>query len=358
MWQGGFMTFKFILQNPPYPMTKEIIHTIKKFLRVGVVAVTVTSGTINASAQEGLLGICSTSCNSQLNVALDGSGYALIGSGMVWEEGSNDNFFSQLDQMVVEIKGSSLAYLDVALNGKTVATTSALLDCSFVNQNVKYRVLKYSSNGTVDSCVGNVLIEDKMKPSIVGSDLTINCTENTDPYLLANFYNNSFPVATDNCGTPTLTFQDLEEDYNCSNPDFLKKIRRVWTATDGSGNQQTYTQNIFIEKADEAVIQFPTYLSSINMSSLDSQNTYLEPLNTGYPTLYGVNIAEQNVNNFSSSYQDQITNTKGGGFNILRNWTVVDWCTNEIYTHPQIINVLEETPTKICRENSIIFSRE
>ncbi len=339
-------------------MTKEIIHAIKKFLRVGVVAVTVTSGSINASAQGGGLDISSTSCNNQLNVSLDESGYALIELRTVWEEGYNDKYFQQLDQIIVEIKGSSPAHLDMAHNGNTVATTSALLDCSFVSKNVEYRLFKYFSDGTVDSCMGNVLIEDKIKPRIVCSDLTVNCTENTDPYQLANSYNNSLPSATDNCGTPTLTFQDLEENYNCSNPDFYRKIKRVWRAIDGSGNQATCIQNIFIEKGDGAVIQFPTYLSSINASVLDSLTTYLEPLNTGYPTLYGVNIADQNVSNFSSSYQDQITSTSGEGFNILRNWTVVDWCTNEIFTHAQILNVLEETPTKICKENTTIFSRE
>lgn len=335
-------------------MTKEIIHAIKKFLRVGVVAVTVTSGSVNASAQGRLLSICSTSCIDQLNISLDKSGYALIESEMVW---GNDKCFSQLNAVVVKVKGGNPVHLKLMFKEDTVSTTSALLDCSFVSQNVEYQLLKYYSNGTVDSCWGNVLIEDKINPKLICSDLIINCTENTDPYQLANSYKNSFPSITDNCGTSTLTFQDLEENYSCSNSDFLKKICRVWTATDGSGNQQNFIQYIFIEKADGAIIKFPSYLSTAKVSSLDSLNNYLKPLNTGYPNLYGVNIDDQNVSNFSSDYHDQIININKEGFDIIRNWTVVDWCTNEIFTHPQIINVLEEDSTKISKESNAIFSR-
>jgi hypothetical protein len=253
-------------------MTKNIVHAIKKFLRIGVVVVTVTTGSINSSAQGSIPSLCSASCNSQLNVSLDGSGYALIDPVMVWEEGYNGVCFPLLDQIVVEVEGSSLVYLGVTRNGHTVATTSALLDCSLVGQNLEYNLVKYYSNGTVNSCWGNILIEDKIKPNIVCSDLTIKYTDKTAPDQLTNTYNNSTPTTTDNCGIPTLTFQDSTEDYNCSKPDFLKKITRVWTAIDGSGNQQTCTQNIFIEKAAGTNIQFPIHLNNINASALNCFN--------------------------------------------------------------------------------------
>jgi len=266
-------------------MTKHILHAIKKFLRIGVVVATVTSGSVNASAAGIFSDVCATSCQSQLNMSLDASGYGLLNYATVGQGGLGESCFLLLDQIVVEVEGAGSVQLDLTQNGHTVSTTSALLDCSFIGQNVAYNLIKYYSDGTTNNCWGNILIEDKMKPNIVCSDLTINCTENIDPYQLANNYNNSIPTTSDNCGIPTLTFQDLTEEYNCLNPDFLKKITRVWTATDGSGNQETCTQ----------------------------------------------------------------INTCGGSFKILRNWTVVDWCTNEIFTHPQIIKVLDEVaPTITC----------
>lgn len=340
-------------------MTKQIIHAIKKFLRVGVIVATVTSGSINASAEGTITGLCSVGCHDQLNVFLDGSGYVLIEPVMVCAGWDDEKYFSRLDQVMVEVEGSSSVYLEVTRGEHTVATTSTLLDYSFINQNVKYKLIKYNSNGIIDSCWGNILIEDKMKPNLVCSDLIINCTESTAPDQLANSYNNSIPSATDNCGTPTLTFQDFEENYNCSNPDFLKKIKRVWTATDGSGNQKTCTQDIFIEKAEGAIIQFPAHLNNTNVPDLDNSNADLEPLNAGYPTLYGVNIGDQDLCNFSSSYQDQIINDGEGSFSILRNWIIVDWCTNDIFTHPQIINGLDEVvPIINYKENTTIFSSQ
>ena len=330
-------------------MTKHILHAIKKFLRIGVVVVTVTSGSINASAEVSSSEMCETLCNKQLNLSLDGSGYGLVSYSMIVQGEWDKSCFSLLDQVTVEIEGSSSVYLDVTQNGNTVATTSALLDYSFVGQNVKYKLIKHYSNGNINTCWGNVLIEDKMKPSIVCSDLTINCTENIDPFQLARNYRKSFPTISDNCGTPTLVYQDSEENYSCLNPDFLKKITRVWIATDGSGNQQTHTQNIFIERVDGSNIQFPSHVTHNNISTSNFQNKVLEPTITGHPTLHGINISDIESLNFSNNYQEQTINTYKGNFKILRNWTVVDWCTNEIFTHQQIIKVLEEvSPTTTC----------
>jgi len=323
-------------------MTKSFLHALKKLLRISIfVLLTIVGSTTNSSAQGSIPGLCNASCNSQLNVSLDASGYALIDPALVWEEGYNIACFPLLDAISVEITGGTQVVEDVTLYGHTITATSILLSCEHAGQNLEYNLVKYYSNGTVNSCWGNVLIEDKMLPNITCSDLYVNCTENIDPYQLAIAYNNAIPSSSDNCGNPALTYEDLEEDYNCNNDDYLKKITRVWTATDVNGNEQICTQNIYIEKADGANIQFPAHLDEV--TALECPNGDIDPSNTGYPTLYGQNIIDHQICKFSVTYNDQTISSCGGSYKILRAWTVVDWCTNEIFTHTQIIKVLDKT---------------
>ncbi len=335
-----------LYQKPLDSMTKHILHAIKKFLRVGVAIVTVTSGTINASAEVIISDPCQESCNRQFKMSLDGSGYVLIDPVAIWEKRYDEMCFQEVEKVSVEIVGGRPVYLEVNQNESIVATTSSLLDSSFIGQNVKYTVRQYYSNGTVNTCWGNVLIEDEIKPNVSCTELILNCTEPISPDQLANIYHNSLASTTDNYGTPTLTFQDSEEDYNCLHADYLKKINRIWTATDGSGNQQTCVQNIFIEKAKGTTIQFPTDLNNINLSDSNFSNEGLQPSETGYPTLYGIDLTDQGLHNFSSSYQDQIIKTSDGGWSIIRKWTVVDWCSNDIFNHPQSIKINNEYPNK------------
>ena len=308
----------------------------------------VSSSGVNASAQGSIPGLCNASCNSQLNVSLDASGYALIDPALVWEEGYNLECFPLLDAIVVEIVGAPSVVEDVTLYGHTISSTSALLNCSNVGQNLEYSLTKYYSNGTVNSCWGNVLIEDKMLPNITCSNLVVKCTENTDPYQLANIYNNSIPTYSDNCQNVILSYEDSVEEFNCTqNAIYVKRITRVWTATDASGNQQVCTQYIDVEKANGANIVFPSNLDDITLPALECPNANTDPSNTGYPLLYGVSVADHDLCKFSIDYQDQTIDACGGSYKIIRSWTALDWCTSEIFTSTQIIKVADKTAPAI-----------
>ena len=328
-------------------MTKSILHAIKKLLRISVLLLLIGNMSESVLAQGGLPGLCTSSCNSQVNVSLDGSGLALIDPALVWEEGFNVTCFQYLESVVVTIEGSTPVQNDVTLWNHTVSTTAALLDCSFAGQNVEYSLTKYYLDGTVNECWGNVLIEDKMKPNITCSDLFIYCNDPTDPYQLAGLYNNSIPDHSDNCGNVTLSYEDSETDYGCSHSSYLKKITRTWTATDDAGNEKTCTQYIYIQKVDGSYIEFPENLDGIDEPALACQNADTDPSNTGYPTLYGRDIESGDLCKLSIDYQDLELESCGGGYKIIRTWTILDWCTSDIYSHQQVIKVADNTPPVI-----------
>ncbi len=329
-------------------MTNSILHAFRKLLRFSVLLIIISSAATNASAQGNIPGLCSASCNAQLNVSLDASGYALIDPVLVWEEGYNLACFPLLDQIVVEIAGAEIVVEDVTAHGHTVSTTSALLDCGDVGSNLQYQLIKYYSDGTVNSCWGNVLIEDKQLPNITCTDLFVNCTDNTDPFALASFYNNSIPTASDNCGTPIIDFVDTEEDFACTNPNFLRKITRVWTATDASGNERECTQTVYVQKADGASIVFPGNLDDITGVALSCPNANTNTSATGFPTLNGLPLSADNVCKFSVDHQDLTIDAPcGGSYEIIRTWTILNWCTSDIYTHNQIIKVADKVAPSI-----------
>ena len=181
------------------------------------------------------------------------------------------------------------------------------------------------------SCWGNILVEDKTKPTISCDDLILSCTD-------------ALPTAptsaADACGPVTVTFVDTEVDNGCDGL-YSNIITRVYTATDGSGNTASCTQTISIERATLAGVVFPANVQ------LDCQDN-TDPANTGSPS--GATCF-----NLDFTYVDQRIDICAGSYKLLREWTVADWCTETIKKETQIIKVLDTTgPALTCPANLTI----
>ena len=329
-------------------MKSSVLHAIKKFLRMSVVLMVLVGMNNNMYAQGSIPGLCSASCNDQVNVSLDNTGNALIDPALVWEEGSNIACFPLLESISVEIVGAIPVPGSETLHGATVTTGSALLNCAFVDQTVQYQLVRTYLDGTVNTCWGDVLIEDKMGPSIACSDLFIECNQPTDPYQLVNLYTSAVPTASDNCDNNLdLDYSDSVQDMGC-NGDFLSVITRTWTATDDSGNSSSCTQTIYINKADLGLIAYPGNLDDISNPALDCLNPNTSPAATGFPTYNGSPLANGGPCQFSVDYEDQVLGACGGSTKIIRKWTLLNWCTSDVFTHNQIIKLLDKTAPVIA----------
>ena len=330
-------------------MKSSVLHAIKKFLRISVVLMVLVGMNKDMYAQGNIPGLCSASCNNQVNVSLDNSGHALIDPVMVWEEGLNIACFPLLESITVEIVNAVPVAGSETLYGATVITGSALLDCAFIDQTVEYKLVKKYLDGTVNTCWGDVLIEDKISPSIACNDLFIECNQPTDPYQLVNFFLAAVPATSDNCdNNVALDYSDVEDNYGCTG-DYLQKITRTWTATDDSGNESSCTQSIYIKKADLGLIAYPGNLDDISNPALDCANPNTDPSATGYPTYDGLPIVNGGPCKFSVDYEDHVLGACGGSSKIIREWTILNWCTSEVFTHNQIIKLLDKTaPVIVC----------
>ena len=99
---------------------------------------------------------------------------------------------------VIDGMGAPARTADVAIVGDRIVEVGS----ADVGQNLPYRVTYASTN---QSCWGNVLIEDKIAPTLTTKDTILQCYQNADS-LLAGLTGK--PTVIEGCGFYSLTFSD------------------------------------------------------------------------------------------------------------------------------------------------------
>ncbi len=141
-------------------------------------------------------------------------------------------------------------------------------------------------------------------------------------------------------------------------------VKRTWTASDANGNTAVCTQNINVKKLTGGTVIFPRSYNDIELPSLGcGANT--DPATTGYPiwdldgNLNTTNdriILKQAVANcLKMGYTDQVLTSCPGGKTILREWTIVENCSSQIFKKTQIIKSYDKVPPVVtCPPNMTI----
>ena len=166
-----------------------------------------------------------------------------------------------------------------------------------------------------NTCMVTVRVQDKIDPKIVcPANITINCDKD---YKDTNITGK--PVATDNCGTPTVTNTDSGSLNQCG----IGNIVRTWRATDAGGRFATCNQTISVRN------EKPFTGTDINWNPVSNKTLTgcididTDPSKTGKPSW-----TSDQCDLIASTYSDQVfTIVDSACFKILRTWTVIDWCT-------------------------------
>ncbi|MCB9343537.1 MAG: T9SS type A sorting domain-containing protein [Lewinellaceae bacterium] len=294
----------------------------------------------NTSAQ------CIMNCENLVNVSLDENceaellpQYFLVGNGC-----PGGNF-----QVQVLING-----VYVPPVGNYVATVSD------IDQILHYRVQDLN---TGNSCWGEVEIKDKLAPGLTCTDIHLNCgvTTYTPDYLLNNLnILNAYPDVDENCGTYTRSYTDTYHDLDCGgsfngNGDLSAYVTRRWTAEDASGNISTCTQYIYFESRHPSDVVFPADIT------VSCENIATDPAAAGVPHIndFGKEwpiYPSSDICEIIAVYDDQPIPFCDGAYNILRTWTVLDWCLpfgpSNPLSHQQIIMVMDANgPMADCPQN-------
>lgn len=216
------------------------------------------------------------------------------------------------------------------------------VDSSYLGKTIIATVIDTLTGNT---CWSNVLIEDKLAPEILCQIDTMSCAE---------FSRELSPAIVEDCSHYTVTLLDERIEKLECDPDFIKRIIRVWVSTDDQGNlSDTCAQEIFIER-----LKIDDVLPPLNVQ-LDCEVAFEEvdefgnphPNVTGIPTLNGENIWP-NVDflcNFVVTYSDYNLDEIRCVRKIMRTWTVREWwCNTELTrTYLQVIEVVDDKGPKI-----------
>ncbi len=192
------------------------------------------------------------------------------------------------------------------------------------------------------SCMTTILVLDKQAPIVdCPDDITLECTADLDAY---NPIDSS--DISDCAGTIVYKYDLLVSSGNCED-DIISQYFRTYVIVDEYNNADTCEQFISLQKADLEDVVFPPHLVGVNaLSCFPPPDTSAE--NTGIPSINGNPILNGAFCNLSVTMVDFEVPLCGGGYKILRTWTVYDWCANNIsIDSTQIIEVIDITPPDV-----------
>ncbi len=222
--------------------------------------------------------------------------------------------------------GSSL---DPSVTGRATAiNTCAVISITYsdvTNGNVITRTWKATDGlGNFTTDTQEITIVDNVKPVITDvADKTVNCGSSTLPAATGT------ATATDNCSTPTVTFNDATSG---------NVITRTWKATDAAGNYSTSIQTITIVDNVKPTITVPANITvSCGASTAPS---YCGGSATGTDACSSVTI----------TYTDATS-----GNVITRTWKATDAAGNFI-TGTQTITIVDNVKPVISDVSDITIS--
>lgn len=300
-------------------------------------------------------------CNDLVQVSVDGTPNACqaeITADMILEGNpipGHDYFIEIKHNFTVVASGTNLATITNASQYFGLTLNTSITDLV-----------------TENSCWGSMYLEDKLAPVITCNDVTISCADNLSV---------AAPTSVDNCDpnpTEQLTGETTNTNSICSNGYAL--IERTYVAVDNQGNVSVpCIQHIYVERP--TVVDFPNdiawhcdqYAGHQGIVAAAPLHPSVADTDVSTPNLIDVsaNLSNSVLNNtgsgvvaniigthckYQQSSSDQVLNTCGNTFKILRTWTVIDWCNSSIVTsgvngedNIQVIKVADRVKPTIQR---------
>lgn len=245
-------------------------------------------------------------CNDLVQISLDENCLVLVNPDMILE-GFEDEFNDYSIDIIDEV-------------GYPVPNPT---DGTFLGDTI-YVTVNHLPSG--QSCWGRAIVKDKWAPQLTCSNYTFNCFESPD-----NFPD---PDVWDNCdSSPDINV--LSENIDKTNICDSVIITRVYQATDESGNQsniceQTITTYppITPEFPQDTVWTCLEYEAHPNIIQAKSVINNINLTGSGIPDVSQGDFCPYNVTHTDFMF----TNGCGNTFTIIRTWTVINWCTDEIFT--------------------------
>lgn len=280
-----------------------------------------------------LLIICGqNACNDQVNISLNASCSIEVLADMIVE---NPDYPDGAYTVVLEDENGNIL-------------PSNMVDGSHVG--MTFKVTAFIPGCESGGCWGYATIEDKFAIDLFCQIDTVDCG-GEDPNTLGlplapgvSYYQsgeNEYTVpGVNGCSAIVLTYEDNLEMLPCqTGSPYVARVIREWSAIDEVGNENNCTSEVYIRKGNLSdVVAPPDYITNPLLcgSFPELADGNPDPSFTGYPE--GTSCP-----NLITVFEDiTITNdTCAGRFDVIREWTVVDWCNSSDTTFQQIIKIMD-----------------
>ena len=279
-------------------------------------------------------GQCTLACNGQVNLGLDADCQEEITPALILQSYSGcmpETFLVTVYQP----------------NGISPIPTSPVVTAQQIGLLLPVKVQHIASG---NFCWGSVLVSDNLPPNLVcPPDITVSCTESLDPFDIG-------PPQISDCQAYTLTYFDQFTDLNCGDP--TAYYTRTWNAADVSGNFTSCQQIISISAPDLSQIVFPPNLNGMEAPALACPNPGTDPANTGVPLLDNGPIPEGGSCDLFVFYSDLEVPACEGASAILRNWSVLEWCSGNIEQKTQVILIQDIVGPTVQLLDTLVVSTD
>ena len=269
-------------------------------------------------------------CNDLVQISLDDNCEILLNADMILE-----GFNGDLNDFQLEVLNETGLPVNINIDGSFIGDTL-------------YLIALHLPSG--QSCWGRALIEDKWAPILTCANYTFQCFESHQSFPL--------PDVWDNCDvSPTINLlsQNIDNSDLCD----VVTITRTYVAFDDSGNESNTCTQI-ITTTPPALPVFPkdtiwsceTYKGYPNIILPKPVKTAIASTGSGVP-----DVANGNFCPYDVVHSDFVFTTDcGETFTIVRTWTVINQCTDEIVTigqnggdNVQLIHIQDKNPPVIKR---------
>ena len=238
--------------------------------------------------------------------------------------------------------------------------------CADVGQVVMVAFKAIDASGNENQCMVRVTVQDKQSPRVVGlPTIRVDCrfdwdTANLDVFgkFVYDFADRDSiiidadfvqfigqpldGVVMDNCFPVIKEVVDMTNINQCG----TGYIVRLFTFTDGQGNDATWSQSIFFDNPDaveEADIDWPDHVDTVNVCGLENVRPEVLPEAQAFPRF----MNDDECSLIGYTYKDEVIDASLGNeacFKIIRSWTVIDWCqtvndTTKKWYFDQVIEV-------------------
>ncbi|HEX5625674.1 MAG TPA: SdrD B-like domain-containing protein, partial [Saprospiraceae bacterium] len=243
------------------------------------------------------------------------------------------------------------SYAVMVMNKDGSLVPNNILTYDHIGKSFTAKVINVCSG---NSCWSTVSVEDKVRPTIVCLNDTIDCA------LMKSYLK---PIINDNCDPdPERIILDEQIENTPCNPLYSKIVTRQYVAKDHSGNVSApCVMQIFLKRIVLDSIVFPDSLSRRTFNPLICSHFAADSLGHPLPSVSGVPYYrglpawpnnDSKYCDYAASYEDiELPTGKDCVRKILRNWKFTIWyCTTfEQRNYIQLIEIVDnEAPTITC----------